>query len=207
MYINTFRYTPKHVDCRYCTEFVEFIGCTSPHCPWLAERMEAGVVGYGEAVVETMLDFTILRRRLCTLIRQFPGTLWLDEGHKWRMAALRAYAGYNRRRDTPEFFAAMYLISSHEELFSCAGRCFVRRGIDFSKTILRDMSPLTYTLLAAAKDIYTGSNGLTVEDIADREIVDTEAFRLIVNAILIARYGLDALHISKRNGDRYGLGF
>ena len=45
MYINTFKYTPKDVSCQLCTEYVKKLGCTALRCPWLAERIEAGVVG------------------------------------------------------------------------------------------------------------------------------------------------------------------
>ena len=51
MYINTFKYTPKDVSCQLCTEYVKKLGCTALRCPWLAERIEAGVVGYREAVL------------------------------------------------------------------------------------------------------------------------------------------------------------
>ena len=45
MYINTFQYKPEHVDCRLCTEYAgKKKGCTAQGCPWLAERIEAGVV-------------------------------------------------------------------------------------------------------------------------------------------------------------------
>lgn len=49
MYINTFKYTPKDVSCQLCAEYVKKLGCTALRCPWLAERIEAGVVGYREA--------------------------------------------------------------------------------------------------------------------------------------------------------------
>ena len=46
MYINTFKYSPQDVSCQLCTEYVKKVGCTALRCPWLAERIEAGVVGY-----------------------------------------------------------------------------------------------------------------------------------------------------------------
>ena len=49
MYINTFKYAPKDVSCQLCTEYVKKLGCTALRCPWLAERIEAGVVGYRRA--------------------------------------------------------------------------------------------------------------------------------------------------------------
>lgn len=54
MYINTFKYHPSDVSCQLCTEYVKKQGCTASLCPWLKERIEAGVVGYREAVFETM---------------------------------------------------------------------------------------------------------------------------------------------------------
>ena len=54
MYINTFQYTAADVDCKLCTQYGgKKRGCKAEGCPWLAERIEAGVVGYEEAVMET----------------------------------------------------------------------------------------------------------------------------------------------------------
>ena len=64
MYINTFKYTPKDVSCQLCTEYVKKLGCTALRCPWLAERIEAGVVGYREAVLETFPHERRLFQRL-----------------------------------------------------------------------------------------------------------------------------------------------
>ena len=60
MYINTFKYTPKDVSCQLCTEYVKKLGCTALRCPWLAERIEAGVVS---AKCKQHLHG---RRRVCT---------------------------------------------------------------------------------------------------------------------------------------------
>ena len=49
MFISTFRYKPEYVACPLCTEYRKDQGCTLSACPWLAERIEAGVVGYQEA--------------------------------------------------------------------------------------------------------------------------------------------------------------
>ena len=54
MYINTFQYKPEHIDCKLCDKYAAGKGCTADSCPWLAERIEAGVVGYEEAILEQM---------------------------------------------------------------------------------------------------------------------------------------------------------
>ena len=54
MYINTFQYTAEDVDCKLCTMYAgKRRGCKANGCPWLVERIEAGVVGYEEAIMET----------------------------------------------------------------------------------------------------------------------------------------------------------
>lgn len=90
MYINTFKYTPKDVSCQLCTEYVKKLGCTALRCPWLAERIEAGVVGYREAVMETFPRDRRLSSRLNLLIKHYPGTATLRRmsrqpmTRKWR---------------------------------------------------------------------------------------------------------------------------
>ena len=99
MYINTFKYTPKDVSCQLCTEYVKKLGCTALRCPWLAERIEAGVVGYREAVLETFPHERRLFQRLNLLIKHYPGSLWSNEQHERRMQYQCAVQGYRRRRD------------------------------------------------------------------------------------------------------------
>ena len=71
MYINTFKYSPKDVSCQLCTEYVKKLGCTALRCPWLAERIEAGVVGYREAVLETFPHERRLFHVLADLQRRY----------------------------------------------------------------------------------------------------------------------------------------
>ena len=53
--------------------------------------------------------------------------------------------------------------------------------------VMRGVSEHDYTLIQAAKALMCGGLELTLYDLADVEIVDDEAFRLIVNALLIAK--------------------
>ena len=108
--------------------------------------------------------------------------------------------GYYRHRDTPAFYAAMYLLTSNADIYERAATCFCKRGVEFGYALLRGISSHNYTLLAAARSICTGSNGLTAGDLADADVVDPEEFQLIVNALLIARFGPAALHL--REGGR-----
>lgn len=199
MYINTFQYKPEHVDCRLCTEYAgKKKGCTAQGCPWLAERIEAGVVGYEEAVMETFPRSAHLDARLHTAIRRFTGSLFLSPAHQGRMERLKAREGFRRKRDTPAYFAAMYLLTADPDTANRTANCFYRDGIMFSYATTKGISPHGYTLLSAARDIYANGDGIALNDLADGEVIDTAAFCLIVNALLIARYGCVALEIQQK---------
>ncbi len=200
MYINTFQYKPEHVDCTLCTEYTRKKVCTAKSCPWLAERIEAGVVGYKEAVMETFPRDPHLEARLNTAVRRFSGSLFLSPAHYQRMEQKKAQQGYRRRRDTPAYCAAMYLLTANEDICTRTANCFCRYSIEFDYAITRDISPHNYTLLSAARDIYSDGSSVALSDLALSEIMDTLAFSLIINALLIARYGCSVLKICDREG-------
>ena len=194
MFICTFRYKPEHVRCCLCTEYDRKRGCTAQGCPWLAERIEAGVVGYYEAVYETFAPRDILPTRLRRIIAAFPGTLWRDSQHPERMERAKARLSYSRRRDTPAYYAALFLLTSDTELWRRTANCFYRQGFEAAYADRRGISLQDYALLSAARDLYGGSPPLAA-DLLDPDLVDDEALRLIVNATLTSRYGLPALDI------------
>lgn len=130
--------------------------------------------------------------------RRFFGSLFLTADHRQRMKKLEARLGCRRGRDTPAYFAVMYLLTSNEDLYHHAANCFCRYGIEFAYATLRGMSPHDYTLFSAAKDIYTDTPGMALADLANSVVVDPLAFSLISNALLIARYGQSVLDIRER---------
>ena len=144
-----------------------------------------------------------LYRRFKMLIKHFPGSLWNNEQHERRMQYERAIQKYRRRRDTNAYHAAMYLLTANDDIHRRTANCFCKHGIEFGYAVLRNISPHNYALFMAARDLYSKTESVTVEDLADPEIIDPEALRLIVNATLIARYGLAAFQIKAR-GAEYG---
>ena len=194
-----FKYTMEDVECKYCTEYDKKKGgCTRRGCPWLMERIEAGAVGYEEALLESFPQAPQLEAKLQTAVRLFRGSLWLDEGHQQRMEALKAREGSRPKRDTPAYFAAMYLLTSDRDTAKRTANCFCRGGIEFDYATTKGISPHGYTLLSAARDIYANGDGVALTDLADGEVIDITAFCLIVNALLIARYGQAALELRQR---------
>ena len=196
MYIRRFKYKPEDVECKFCTEYKK-CDRNLMKCPWIAERIEAGTVSYTEAVLTAFPGKGLSFVRLIETIRDYPGTFWLNKQHKDRMEMFNHVLGYVPKRNTPSYYAVMYLLTTSEELFRRTSNCFYRRGIEFDYAVLQNISLHDYTLFSVAKDLYTGTVKLTLLDMADREIVDDEAFHLIINATLIAKYGVQAFNLKK----------
>lgn len=198
--MNRFRYAPEDVDCKLCTNYP---GKRNPcaACPWLAERMEAGMVGYREAVCGSLPDWfkeadrKKLEPRIDAAIAAFPGSLFPDKEHEKRMEDAKARVGLRRKRDTTEYFAAMFLLTASGDLSRRSMDCYGHGGISFQRVELRGISPEDYALLAAAKGLYNGNFCPDPADLADAEVIDDKTFALILNALLLAKYGSDALSI------------
>ena len=193
--ILSYRYKPEDVACEYCVNSRRR-RCRITGCPWLAERIEAGVVGYAAAVRELFwrVENEAFIQRLGLLVLHFRGSFWLNREHEYNTRLLLRSVGYEAWRN-PRFFAALYLFGSNRALMKQAWNACLPGGFEPRYMVMRGVSEHDYTLTQAAKALMCGGLGLTLYDLADVEIVDDEAFRLIVNALLIANYGPDVLRL------------
>ena len=198
MRVQTFRYQPGDVYCKLCTEYR---GKRNPclACPWLRERMEAGVMNYGKAVRETFPPGPYWNWEYLTrpVIESFPGTLFMRESHRKRMEWIKSHEDFRSQRTSPAYFAALYLLTSVKELHNRCVHCFCRDGILFQRAALRGLSPREEALFYAAKYIFKGQKLIVLHILRTLDAEDTEAVALIVNAMLILRYGTAALEIQE----------
>lgn len=197
MYLNTFRYTPEMVDCKLCTEYRKTKGCTAQGvCPWLAERIEAGVLGYGEAVMGSFPHRPRLQTRLTMAEQLFNGSLWADEQHQQRFNNLMSRFKYSKKRkDLGKYYAVIFLFACSIELNRRTINCVERQAIEFGWADTSDMLEEDYTLFAAARSIAVGNTHRLLKKLEDISAVGLREFCLIVNALLIERYGLNAFNI------------
>ena len=193
--ILSYRYKPEDVACEYCVNSRRR-RCRITGCPWLAERIEAGVVGYAAAVRELFwrVENEAFIQRLGLLVLHFRGSFWLNREHEYNTRLLLRSVGYEAWRN-PRFFAALYLFGSNRALMKRAWNACLPGGFEPRYMVMRGVSEHDYTLTQAAKALMCGGLGLTLYDLSDDEIVDDEAFALIVNALLIANYGSDLLKL------------
>lgn len=200
MVIRDFKYTAEDVDCQYCLHY-HYGRCCSKKCVCFRERIEAGVVSYSEAIKETFDKDSPLRPRIEIVINFYNKLFWKDEAHFKRFQLMDAILGYYKRRNTSEYYASLFLLTSDEELVTRTLDCFGKRKINFANANLRDISSERYALYKIAKCLYCDSAEVGLDELADPDLVSTESFHLVINAMLIYRYGLSALYL--KGGDAY----
>ena len=133
-------------------------------------------------------------QRLGLLVLHFHGSFWLDSEHEYNTRLLLRSVGYQAWRN-PRFFAVLYLFGSNRALLKRAWNACMPQGFEPLYMVMRGVSAHDYTLIQTAKALMCGRLGLTLYDLSDDEIVDDEAFTLIINALLIANYGSDVLKL------------
>ena len=100
-----------------------------------------------------------------------------------------------------DFAGAPNLLTSNDDIYRRTANCFCKDGIEFGYAVLKNTSPHNYALFMAARDLCDKTEAVTMADLAEPEVIDPEALRLIVNATLIARYGLAAFQIRARGAE------
>lgn len=185
------------VGCECCADTCELRLCPNAICPYLEHRMELGLVTYREAVLSTIPDTPRLLLRLETLIQQYPGYLWLSAEHKNRMDCLNYELGFVHKRNTNRYYAAMYLLTSNLPLHTRTENCYSYKGIDFRSVSMKGISARNYPLFQTARRLFSGENRIKYLDLTNPEMVDDELLMLIINALLIVRFGLRSLKLTK----------
>ena len=164
------------------------------------ERIEAGVLSYSEAVEEAIPQSSPLQKRIKVVLKSYESSFWRDHNHAKRFEQAQNILGYCKERNTNAYYATLFLLTSDDELLRSVMNCFCEERIDFSLIKSRNMTPENYALYKIAKSLYTDSAEVGVDELADPELVSTESFHLVVNAMLISRYGLSALSLTSEDG-------
>ena len=67
-----------------------------------------------------------------------------------------------------------------------------KRGIDFSKVRLRNLTTEEYTLFKAAKEVYGGSKvQIEIDEYCDEELIPLPVLNLIMTGYIIDYFGFD----------------
>lgn len=196
IYRSPFHYTPKDVACEYCQNYVRKHPCRLCECTCLEERIEAGVVELNALARECFGGrmFRPLQRRLRDELNRQPFRFFLGAAHRerWTHWKSRCYGMSERNA------AALFLLTADEVLWQRVLWHFDSSGFDFPAIRLSGIHPELYSIYQAAKTISVGGDNIVIEDLAFSELVSDRAFRLILGALLLCRYGEVVLNLERK---------
>ena len=95
--------------------------------------------------------------------------------------------------------SAIYLLTAEFALWQTVKRHITNNTIDFKNLHPVGISENGYTLFCAAKDLYLGTEYLTISDLADPQLIPPRMFALICNAMAIRRFGLGEINFKNRS--------
>lgn len=91
----------------------------------------------------------------------------------------------------PGYAAAVFLLSADEILWEKVRKNVLDTGIYFDRVRLGGVTLEQYILFHAAKDVYSGTKHIRLSELTDRELIPDEILRLIVNAFVIEKCGVE----------------
>lgn len=194
-----FRYQAKDVDCQYCTNYSQENLCPLCECICLGERIEAGTLSLEKVIQDCLRGKLRLRlwKRLAQEIYPYPLRSFRSDEHRNRWMHWRT----RYRRLSQRNQAALFLLTAYDDIWRRVIWKVEDDGFDFDSVQLAGIVPELYSVYQAAKSISTGSQNITIADLASRELVTDEAFQLIICALLLAKYGDAILNFERKKGD------
>jgi len=168
-------------------------------CFCFKEKLEADEIEYTDLIRDCFgrIKNYALKNRLKLLSNKFTGELFLDYNHKERFHHVNHKQDIEEWERTPTYLAVIFLLTADEVLWNISEHAVCLNGFDFSQIHLRQISTEGYALYQTAKTISTGKEYIRISEIADKELIDDTAFKIIINASLIAKYGTDVFSIKK----------
>ena len=190
-----YQYTKADCSCRLCPHYQGKRGCAVSVCPVLDIRLGCGAAPIGDAVKALFKDThnTAFQKRLSQIYhrKDDANMIFQNNRHKQIFEAERL----SMRKPGKKTLAVLYLLTADHTLWIKTKHLFTPNGkVDLKSVRLGNVSTDSYALWKAVKELQTGEKQISLYELADNEIVSDNAFRLIVQAAAIARFGTAVLN-------------
>jgi hypothetical protein len=165
--------------------------CNDTPCIYFAERLAVGMVDYA-AIVDNYFKECgsyYLKRRLEALVRQFDGEIFLNPIHRARFYTVCRLQNVSIEERNPAYLATLFLLTADNKLWCAAKEHIYLDSFDFKKMHLNGINTNGYAIYQTARTIYTGREYVKQDEIADKTLIDVQTFKMIVNAMLLSKYG------------------
>lgn len=193
--ISRISYTARDCDCDCgCCIYQGRKGsCQNPSgCVCLQERLAAGCVPFSALL--GVLTAEVRERPFVSRVSHLsarPRAVFTAGGHRNRFE--KSWQEQGQMPDRNGWCAALYLLTADTFLWSRSISSIQPDFIDFGTIRIHGVDLDGYVLFHTAKDLYKGTSHISLSELTDPELVSDEAFRLVVTAFLICRYGVAVL--------------
>lgn len=190
-------YTREDLDCKLCIEYRGKSRCAQKICPYLVERLEAGTVSYTELVLEAFRGamnrpFT---ERLKSLSSELRGCQYTSEEHRGRMEDCLHALWPDGNVTNSQWLAACFLMTSSASIWRGVRVSRYPRKIEWEQISITPETLQDYVLLQSARSILDGKTRISAYELSDRTLVDDLTLRVIMDAAVLARFGITLLEI------------
>lgn len=192
-YHRSYSYTKGDCDCANCLHWQKKTGCSQIVCPYIQERIDCGACSFDEILHVAFID--VRNRKLIKRVNQYireskdMNVKFRNDKHK----ELFYKTVENKYKTNNAFMSAVYLMTADIFLWKQVCLKVGMKEIEFDKIKLKKSSPEAYALYCAAKDLYLGTEHISMCDLTDEEIIPRKVFELICNAVAIRRFGIGVL--------------
>lgn len=120
-----------------------------------------------------------------------------DGEHKKRFQKWQKESSHPLLYKDNGFGAAIYLFSADAFVWERAKEWIKEESISYEKICIHGVDLEGYALFCAAKEVLGGSTRLSLSELGDRELISDALFEVLLNGMLISRYGLTSVLKSK----------
>jgi len=189
-YRSPYKYTKENCDCRFCLSYRKETGCAEEGCPVLDIRLSCGAAPIGEAVKAVFKDAknTAFQKRLSQIYNRKDDAIMIFQSNRHRQ--IFEAERLNLRKPSKKVLAVLYLLTADHTLWRKTKSFLTNTSkVGLNSVHLGDISTDGYALWKAVKELQTGEKQISLGELADSGIISDNAFRLIVQAVTISRFG------------------
>lgn len=161
-------------------------------CICQRERRMAASVPFSELLEQFAREVAVspFVTRVSRVSARNPPVFFLA-GHRSRFE--RIWEKHEWTADEDAMCAAVYLLTADRFLWGRSVAAILPGIIQFSEIRIHGVDLDGYVLFHTAKDLYKGTSHISLSELVDPELVSEDAFRLVLTAFLIRRYGPEVL--------------
>lgn len=179
----------EHQDCDYpvcdC--------CNSSIEDYNPDKQVSAVIAYGKMIENYFTEGASLRMkgRLEHLASTYDGEIFLNPIHRSRFYTVCRLQNVSIEERAPIYLATLFLLTADNKLWCAAKGHIYLDSFDFKKMHLNGINTDGYAIFQTARTICTGREFIKQDEIADKTLIDDPALKVIINAMLISKYGAE----------------